>query len=104
MNGKVMVDAAKHIEEDDKNAVTFVNSDEHVSGAISGCTCSACEWKRKNAGPLLPSFGSSFRDYDDINPHTKAELTDHQYLLCPQVIPVWFFGTRKWSKSNPSTP
>ncbi|KAI9163968.1 ATPase family AAA domain-containing protein [Paramyrothecium foliicola] len=63
----------------------------HPASPVKICHCARCEeliYKRA----VKPKFAG----YSHINPLTVESLTDHQYLLCDQMVEAFLFKTRSW--------
>ncbi|KAH7134106.1 hypothetical protein EDB81DRAFT_803177 [Dactylonectria macrodidyma] len=63
----------------------------------TNCSCSVCA-KRKDVD--YTQISSMFEDYNSIcrEDADEWELSMHQYLLCPQHIKAFIFGSRRWER------
>lgn len=66
---------------------------KHPSSPMVICGCNRCE-EHVYKLAVQPKFSG----YSQINPLTVAELTEHQYFLCDQMVEVFLFKIRAWGE------
>ena len=76
---------------------------EDPSGKNS-CTCRPSVLCPRCSNSKRHKFENDFKygENDDIRPEHVEGLTDWQYFLCPQAVPVYSFKTREWRKKSSS--
>lgn len=112
IDGQVMVDIPAFLEESRPNRSSGPWDPSYGYDSDAGfppvpcngrdqCQCPACmdglvdsSHTRRAQNSTTAKFGN----YSDLRPDMVAQLSDHQYFLCPQRIPVYFFKSRSWGE------
>jgi hypothetical protein len=98
--GRVIIDFQAFYDQPKANRDGFDKLALRISGDTVSeamlCYCSACEDKKGDGNRKKHSFS----DYDDINPNSTSQLTEHQYFLLTRIIFGYGLESMRWGAST----